>query len=88
MTRSKHKRIKILFVVNGQPYNKNILINQLLRISIEKLLKGTGNIGQASSEWEVRDSLGVIKNQNLILSDLNLQPNQTLYVNLKAGVGG
>jgi hypothetical protein len=55
---------------------------------IEHALHASGNSGQPVANWELRDAAGNVLDPNGKFEDYNLQSPVTLFLNLKAGIGG
>jgi hypothetical protein len=55
---------------------------------IEHALQQSGNSGQPIGNWELRDAGGQILDPSRKIEDYNLQSGATLFLNLKAGIGG
>ncbi|MCY3883591.1 MAG: DUF2604 domain-containing protein [Gammaproteobacteria bacterium] len=75
-------------VVNGQPVTVEVDIEMLMQTVVLDALKKTGNSGQAEENWELRDSDGRIIDLNKAFGALDLKPDATLFLNLRAGIGG
>ncbi len=75
-------------VVNGQPVTVKANIQAPLLTVIERALAQTGNSGQPIGNWELRDAGGQVLDPTRKISEFNFAPGTTLFLNLKAGVGG
>jgi hypothetical protein len=61
----------------------------LLRVAVEKALAESGNTGRRDpSEWEVRDSAGVLLEMAREIKALGLDDGARLFLSLKVGAGG
>ena len=80
--------IDITVVVNGQPTTVAGNVHAALRTIIPRALEQTGNVGQPVENWELRDTAGQVLDGDRKLSELGLATGATLFLNLKAGVGG
>ncbi|MDA8332587.1 MAG: DUF2604 domain-containing protein [Candidatus Dormibacteraeota bacterium] len=78
-------RVEIEIVVNGQPTRVEASPEEDVRALIEPALRQTGNVGQPPANWELRDEAG---NEIPQGSKVRAYLGQTLFLNLKAGVGG
>jgi hypothetical protein len=80
--------IDLNVVVNGQPTLVKANTEAPLSTVVEHALQQSGNSGQPISNWELRDSGGQILDLTRKVESYNLQSGATLFLNLKAGVGG
>ncbi len=87
MSNSPNK-ITLNVVVNGQPTEVEANINSPLHTVIEHALQQSGNSGQPPQNWELRDGAGNILDGSRKLSEFNLTSGSSVFLNLKAGVGG
>jgi hypothetical protein len=85
---SKPNEIKLKVVVNGQPMEVTGNDNAPLRTVINKALEVSGNSGQPVENWELRDAGGQVLDPARKVSDFQFAAEVTLFLNLKAGVGG
>lgn len=81
-------RIVLTVVVNGQPTQVELNPEEPLFAAIPKALEQTKNIGQPPDNWELRDAAGTLLNLNERVGAFNFGPGTTLFLNLKAGIGG
>ena len=79
------KSVEITVVVNGQPTEVAAEENASVESLIEPALRQTGNAGQPADNWELRDQQG---NDVKPSHKVRQYVGQTLFLNLKAGVGG
>ncbi len=80
--------IELNVVVNGQPVLVKANVEAPVSTLIEHALNQSGNSGQPASNWELRDASGQILDPTRKIEDYNLQSGATLFLNLKAGIGG
>jgi hypothetical protein len=80
--------IDLNVVVNGQPVLIKANIQAPLRTVIEHALQQTGNSGQPIDNWELRDAGGQVLDPTRKISEFNFAPGTSLFLSLKAGVGG
>ncbi len=79
------EKVRITFVVNGQPTEVDARPEEHVGNLIPKALEQTGNAGQPPANWELRTREG----QAVDLSrPAEHFAGHTLFLNLKAGVGG
>lgn len=84
----KTSGIEITVVVNGEPVQTKIDVNDPISKIVEEVLEKTGNTGQPAKDWEIRDASGNIVDLDKTAVALDLKPGATLYLSLKAGIGG
>jgi hypothetical protein len=80
--------IVLNIVVNGRPEKVKTNTEQTVRSLMEVALAQSGNSGQPIDNWELREPGGQILDPNQTVGHYNLQPGATLFLNLKAGIGG
>lgn len=80
--------IEFTVVVNGQPVQLTANLNAPLHTLIPQALEKSGNQGQPPENWELRDANGRPLDGQKKIGELGLAPGATLFLNLKAGVGG
>jgi hypothetical protein len=81
-------QIELIVVVNGQPVPVNANSNAPLRTVINHALQASGNTGQPIENWELREAGGQVLDPNRKAEEYGLASGATLFLNLKAGVGG
>lgn len=81
-------QIALTVVVNGQPTTVEASSEAPLHTVIPKALQQTGNSGQPPENWELRDAAGQLLDLAKKIEDFGFPPGATLFLNLKAGVGG
>ena len=81
-------QIDINVVVNGQPVTVRANLNAPLQTVVLKGLHDSGNSGQPLENWELRDAPGQVLDLTRKVEDYGIASGATLFLNLKAGVGG
>lgn len=81
-------RITLIFIVNGVDYRVNANVEAPLTVAVQHALVESGNTGRPANEWEVRNSSGVLLEQNRTIEDLHLQDGARLFLSLHVGAGG
>lgn len=82
------RRIKLVFIINGQDVDVNADANEPLREAVERALKKSGNTGRPTEEWEVRDASGTLLDQSRTPAGLRLRDGTRLFLSLRVGAGG
>ena len=82
------KRIELTIVVNGQPILGKFGLDELVGEVVQWALKESGNSGQPADKWELRDDAGHTIDTDKKIGALGVKEGSTLFLNLKAGVGG
>ena len=75
-------------VVGGEPTEVAANEQAPLRTIIPDALKQTGQIGQPPEAWEIKDAAGNVLNLGRKIADYGFSVTTTLFLSLKAGVGG
>ena len=81
-------KIDLTIVVNGQPATVSANVNEPLEAVIPKALQETGNAGQPPQNWELRDAQGNLLDAQQKVGSFSFAVGTTLFLNLKAGIGG
>ncbi len=81
-------RAILTIVVNGQPTEVALNVEEPLFAAIPKALEQTKNTGQPPSNWELRDTAGALLDSQKRVSAFHFAVGTTLFLNLKAGIGG
>jgi hypothetical protein len=81
-------QIDLTVVVNGQPVMVQANTHEQLQALINQAFSKSGNQGQPVANWELRDGNGQILDSTKKLGDYGVVTGATLFLNLKAGVGG
>jgi hypothetical protein len=84
----KDQKIEIIFIINGQDFSVETNINAPLISAVERALQESGNTGRPASEWELRDSNGVLLEQHRTPKELGLKNGARLFLSLRVGAGG
>lgn len=80
--------ISVTVVVSGHPVELDENVHEPLRALAEKALARSGNSGQPLEGWELRDAAGNVLDLSKKIQDYGLGAGTTLFLSLKAGVGG
>jgi len=81
-------KLKLIIVVNGQPVEIEVNEHAPLGSVIERVLHLSGNDGQPPDAWQLRDAAGAELDLDKKIGEYQFAPGTTLFLNLKAGVGG
>ena len=81
-------QIDVTVVVNGSPQAEKANIHEPVHVLIKQALQDTGNSGQPIENWEMRDAAGQILDPTRKIEDYGIAQGATLFLNLKAGIGG
>jgi hypothetical protein len=88
----KHHRDQhffLIFIINGEDYHVETEPDSLLKVAVEKALIESGNKARRDpSEWEVRDSSGILLEMGRAIRDLGVHKGARLFLTLKVGAGG
>jgi hypothetical protein len=82
------KKLPLTIVVNGQPTQLEVSEEALLESVIPRALEQTGNTGQPPDQWELRTAEGQTLDVRRTVESFHFVPGTTLFLNLRAGVGG
>ena len=82
------KRFEITIVVNGQPVEVKVGLDEQIGEAVEEALKASGNSGQSAERWELRDESGQPIDTGKKIGESGITAGAKLFLNLKAGVGG
>lgn len=82
------KKLQIEVIVNGQSTVIEANLNAPLQSIIGEALEQTGNSGQPTENWELRDAGGVLLPVEQKIESFDFPQGVKLFLNLKAGVGG
>ena len=80
--------IDLVIVVNGQQVKVKANLEAPLRTAIEHALSLSGNSGQPVENWELRDGGGNVLDPSKKIEEFHFPAGVTLFLNLKAGIGG
>ena len=81
-------QIELKIVVNGQPFQVKANVEAPVSTVITHALSESGNSGQPADNWELRDGSGQTLDPRKKIEDYSLHSGATLFLNLKAGIGG
>jgi hypothetical protein len=79
------EKVTVTIVVNGQPTEVSAPAQASVESLIPAALAQTGNVGQPPDNWELRDAAGKQLGPKNKVGEFM---GQTLFLNLKAGIGG
>ena len=82
------KYIDLKFIVNGQAVPVEADLGWEFREAAVKALEESGNSGQPIQNWELRDGAGNVVDMGTKIARSDIKEGATLYLSLKAGVGG
>jgi hypothetical protein len=83
------QKTTLTIVVNGTPTEVEVNDNSPLKVVVSKALEQTHNVGQPPENWELKDAQGnVFTDLEKKVGDYHFPPKTTLFLSLKAGVGG
>lgn len=82
------QKITLTIIVGTVPTTVETNTNAALASVIEKALKDAEQIGQPPDQWELKDEPGNVLEPQKKPSDYGLLNGATLYLSLKAGIGG
>ena len=82
------KNLDLNFVVNGKPIPVTADLGWEFREAAVKALEESGNSGQPIDNWELRDGSGTVIDMGTKIAQSGIKEGATLFLNLKAGVGG
>lgn len=82
------RHVELTVVVNGQSTEVRVEASQPLRVVIPRALEQTGNAGQPPENWELRSAQGEVLALDQAVKDFHFPEDTTLFLNLKAGIGG
>ena len=82
------KRFEITFIVNGQPVEVKVGLDEQIGEAVEDALRASGDSGQSPERWELRDESGQPIDTGKKIGEAGIGPGAKLFLNLKAGIGG
>jgi hypothetical protein len=82
------RNINLTIVVNGTPTKIEADVESPLGSVIPKALEQTGNEGQPPGNWELKDAKGVVLDITKTIQEFHFPCDTTLFLSLKAGIGG
>ena len=81
-------QVEITVVVNGEPVTVQVNPHEQVQALIEIAFSKSNNAGQPLANWELRDSAGNVLDSTHKLAEYSIASGATLFLSLKAGVGG
>jgi hypothetical protein len=85
---ASHRSITIIFIINGQDVAVDVNLEAPLSSAVHRALAQSGNTGRPPDEWEVRDTDGILLEQNRTIEDLGLISGARVFLSLRVGAGG
>ena len=82
------KRFEITIVINGQPFEVKVGLDEQIGEAVEEALKVSGNSGQPAARWELRDESGQPVDTGKKIGESGIVAGAKLFLSLKAGIGG
>jgi hypothetical protein len=82
------EKVTFTIVVNGTPTEVEQNANSPLKAVIERALSNTQNLGQPPENWELRGDDGALLDPDRKIGSYEFRGAVTLFLSLKAGVGG
>ncbi len=82
------KKVTFTVVVNGVPTELEQNVNSPLAAVIERALQATNNVGQPPENWELRTDGGALLDASQKIETFGFADGVTLFLSLRAGVGG
>ena len=87
MAEKRHK-IELIFIINGEDFDVEAHLDEVLSAAVEKALHKSRNTGRPADEWEVRNAEGVLLEQARTIAELGLKNRERLFLSLRVGAGG
>ena len=84
----KTEKLVLTVVVNGTPVEIEANPNAELRTVVTRALAETKNSGQPFESWELRDRAGNSLDVTAKIGESGLVRGSTLFLSLRAGIGG
>jgi hypothetical protein len=85
---SGEHKVVLIFIINGENFSVETDVNAPLMSAVQRALAESHNTGRDPSEWEVRDSNGVLLEVHRPPKELGLTDNARLFLSLRVGAGG
>lgn len=82
------RKLTITVVVNGVPADIEQNTRSPLSAVVARALEVTNNVGQSAENWELRTDAGVLLDVSEKIETFNFPVGVTLFLSLRAGVGG
>jgi Protein of Unknown function (DUF2604) len=85
---ANENKIQLIFVINGANFPLEVNVNEPLGAAVARALGESGNSGRPPSEWQVRDSNGVLLETQRHIRDFGFASGTRLFLSLAVGAGG
>lgn len=85
---ANNNKIELIFVINGVNFPLEVNINEPLGAAVARALGESGNSGRPPSEWQVRDSNGVLLETQRHVKEFGFINGTRLFLSLAVGAGG
>ncbi len=82
------QKVQLVFIINGADFPLETNINAPLKEAVSRALAESGNSGRPASEWQVRDSAGVLLEIDRKIRDFGFSNGTRLFLSLAVGAGG
>lgn len=82
------QKVTFTVVVNGVPTEVEQNVHSPLTAVIERALQATNNVGQPPENWELRTDGGALLDASQKIETFGFTDGVTLFLSLRAGVGG
>ena len=82
------QKIQLVFIINGANFSVETSIDAPLKEAVARALAESGNTGRPASEWQVRDSNGVLLDVERKIKDFGFTNGTRLFLSLAVGAGG
>lgn len=80
--------ITLNVIVSGTPTEVRVNTNAPLHVAAKRALQQTGNEGRPLEDWDVKDEAGNLLDPDKKIEEYGLAEGATIFLSLKAGVGG
>jgi hypothetical protein len=81
-------KIELIFIINGANFTLGTNVNPPLKEAVARVLSESGNTGRPPSEWQVRDTAGVLLEMERKIKDFGFINGTRLFLSLAVGAGG
>ena len=82
------QQIQLTFIINGANFSLETNVNAPLKEAVARALAESGNTGRPASEWQVRDTNGVLLEIDRKIEDFHFANGTRLFLTLAVGAGG
>lgn len=82
------QQIQLTFIINGANFSLETNVNAPLKEAVARALAESGNTGRPASEWQVRDTNGVLLEIDRKIEDFHFVNGTRLFLTLAVGAGG